>query len=604
MTKVKVASITYANEKYIRAAKLNIKTAKRVGKVDKVFLYSPKDIEDYFRKSHENILKCEKGNGYWLWKPYFIKKTLENLDEGEILIYTDATIIYRRGVQSLIDAMEQNHVDKMIFALGNEYIDARYTKRDAFILMDCDEEKYYNTPQVNAAMIVLKKNKANMEFCTEWLKYASDQRVLTDIPNTCGKDNYPGFLIHRHDQSILSLLAKRYNCMLFADPSQWRQEEEYSLDIKKRSNYPCIFNHHRIADANSIVYILFMQTEIGKKIVYKRSVKLENTLGGGKRCPICNSTGKRIRSYTKNDYVIGYGHMYNEKVSRDMFATGYSLFRCQKCDLVYADPLKAGSDEFYTWVTNHEGYYPTKEAPRWEWKQTVKWIRKYGIRSILEIGCGEGAFLEYCKVELGSIECIGVDMTKSSCDKAAQKGLTVFCGTIEDYLDRYPDKKFDVVVSFHCLEHVNDPKKFVQGMLKVCGEKGVCINSFPYSDLLIEPWMDCNNLPPHHMTRWCEKACRELGRQLDASVELVSPQPLSVYQYTKQTLINLWFPLYLHKNVNRRKLLVKCLMHLITVLREIHRNMRRDYIYASKELSDKPMHRRADQVIMMILKKK
>lgn len=60
MTKVKTTSITYANEKYTRAAKLNIKTAKRVGKVDKAFWYSPEDIEDHFRKSHEDILKCEK----------------------------------------------------------------------------------------------------------------------------------------------------------------------------------------------------------------------------------------------------------------------------------------------------------------------------------------------------------------------------------------------------------------------------------------------------------------------------------------------------------------------------------------------------------------
>lgn len=268
--KDRIIAITYANEKYAKSAKLNARTAKRVGKVNATVIYSPKDIEISFRKEHEDIFQCEKGNGYWLWKPYFIIKTLENMNEGEILIYTDAAIIYKDEVQKLIKTMEKNHADKMVFLLGKEYIDAKYTKRDAFILMDCDEEKYYATPQVNAAMIVFKKNKANIEFCAEWLEYASDKRILTDIPNTCGKENYSGFLMHRHDQSILSLVAKRHNSVFFVDPSQWGGVSDYSEAIKERSDYPCIFNHHRIANTSSIVYILFMQTAIVQKIIYKK----------------------------------------------------------------------------------------------------------------------------------------------------------------------------------------------------------------------------------------------------------------------------------------------------------------------------------------------
>lgn len=323
-----------------------------------------------------------------------------------------------------------------------------------------------------------------------------------------------------------------------------------------------------------------------------------------KRCPICNSDSRKIRNYSKNDYISGYEHMYDEKIRGDMFTLDYSLWRCNNCDLVYADPLKAGSDEFYTWVTDHEGYYPTKETPRWEWMQTVDWIRKNKIKSVLEIGCGEGAFLEYCMANLDNVECVGIDMTKNSCDKAAAKGLTVYCGTIEKYLADYPNKKFDVVVSFHCLEHADNPKEFVEDMLKVCGERGTCINSFPYSDLHFEPWMDCNNLPPHHMTRWCEKSCRELGRQLNADVELVSPRPLSVYEYTKRTLINLWFPLYSHNEVNRTKLMVCCMKHPLTVFYEIWRNMQRDCIYASTTLNEPPTRRKAQQVIMLVLRQK
>lgn len=283
----KIIAITYANEKYAKAAKLNVKTAKRTGKVDMALVYSPKDIEESFKKNHETILGYEKGNGYWLWKPYFIKRTLESMNEGEILIYTDSTIIYKEEAKKLVNAMEESHVDKMVFLLGKEYVDANYTKRDTFILMESDEEKYYATPQVNAAMIVFRKNEANMEFCAEWLKYASDERILTDIPNTCGKENYPGFLVHRHDQSVLSLLAKRHDSVFFVDPSQWGGgESDYSIEIKERSNYPCIFNHHRIPNASSILYIMFMQTAVVQKVIYKKYIRQERKRKYHKKCPM------------------------------------------------------------------------------------------------------------------------------------------------------------------------------------------------------------------------------------------------------------------------------------------------------------------------------
>ncbi len=40
----------------------------------------------------------------------------------------------------------------------------------------------------------------------EWLRYAGDERVVTDIPNQMGLPDFDGFIDHRFDQSILSNL--------------------------------------------------------------------------------------------------------------------------------------------------------------------------------------------------------------------------------------------------------------------------------------------------------------------------------------------------------------------------------------------------------------
>ena len=45
----------------------------------------------YFWKKHGTFIENNvKGYGFWIWKPYIIKKKLQELEHGEILIYMDA----------------------------------------------------------------------------------------------------------------------------------------------------------------------------------------------------------------------------------------------------------------------------------------------------------------------------------------------------------------------------------------------------------------------------------------------------------------------------------------------------------------------------------
>jgi hypothetical protein len=57
------------------------------------------------------------------------------------------------------------------------------------------------------------------------LAYAQDSRAITDDDNVLGLHNYPDFRGHRHDQAILSLLAKNWGLTVYPDPSQWGKSE-------------------------------------------------------------------------------------------------------------------------------------------------------------------------------------------------------------------------------------------------------------------------------------------------------------------------------------------------------------------------------------------
>lgn len=238
-----IYSITYGNEKYKRAKKFNCKMAKKNG-ADRVIAYGPEDISDEFKKKNEQIWEQTRGGGYWIWKPYIINETLKKMTPDDYLIYTDAGAIFIKSVHHLIDVLEKENTDLMVFSLTHP--EKKYTKRDAFILLDCDEVKYVETPQILATYIVLKKTDTTVKIIQEYLRYVQDARIVTDIPNQMGKENYPEFVENRHDQSCLSLLCKKYGIKPFRDPSQYgNQEEMFSEEVIKRSQYPQVLDSFR-----------------------------------------------------------------------------------------------------------------------------------------------------------------------------------------------------------------------------------------------------------------------------------------------------------------------------------------------------------------------
>jgi hypothetical protein len=74
--------------------------------------------------------------------------------------------------------------------------------------MGCDAPRYWTARQVQATFS-LWSGKAAMEFLSEWLRWCRDRRCITDDQNECGLPNLPGYVEHRHDQSILTNLCIR-----------------------------------------------------------------------------------------------------------------------------------------------------------------------------------------------------------------------------------------------------------------------------------------------------------------------------------------------------------------------------------------------------------
>lgn len=206
---MKTCSIFYTDSKFrVRETPL-LNKMKDVG-FDQIINYRREWLETTeFYLENKEILDMSRGNGYWLWKPYIILETMKVLDNGDIIFYMDAgDDITNNNVVNII----KNHMinnDYMIGGLSRRPINKKFIKRDCFILMNCDEEKYHNKPQIEAGVLAFKKTQFIIDLLNEWLFFSKNKNIVTDLPNIHG-ENYPEFIDHRHDQSILSNLTIKY----------------------------------------------------------------------------------------------------------------------------------------------------------------------------------------------------------------------------------------------------------------------------------------------------------------------------------------------------------------------------------------------------------
>jgi hypothetical protein len=244
---MKKIHISFADEEYYKSLDLLEQTSLELGKVDQFIRYIQEWLKttDFWTKN-QYILSQKRGAGFWLYKPYVILETFKSLQEGDVVLWSDAGLRVERSLDPLFRVFEQRpEVDRVIFRVpwvDVNHIAKMWTKRDCFVLMHCDESKYWNAPMTNGAISLWKKNDKNIEILNEWLKYCRDPRILTDDPNLCGMPNFPEFRGHRHDQSVLTNLSIKYNVELFRDPTQWGNKETF---LFKNSNYQQIFLHHR-----------------------------------------------------------------------------------------------------------------------------------------------------------------------------------------------------------------------------------------------------------------------------------------------------------------------------------------------------------------------
>lgn len=184
------------------------------------------DIDDYFKMKNSEFFKHKRLGGYAVWKPYIILKRLLEIDDNDILCYNDSKYIWLTNVRNM---EKQLLSDKNIGVYTNKpnsenYIEKQWTKGDAFLYMNIPDNNFgdyvKNSPQAWSGYILLRKGFNPIRFIGEWLTYNQDFRITSDSQTTI-VPNDKIFIENRHDQTILSLLCKKWEINMYMIDKTW-----------------------------------------------------------------------------------------------------------------------------------------------------------------------------------------------------------------------------------------------------------------------------------------------------------------------------------------------------------------------------------------------
>jgi hypothetical protein len=224
--------INYAHGRYLNSQKNCCSSALALGGFDRSIAYRYENIDPEFVRQNSYIFSQPRGAGCWIWKPYLLSKTLESVQEGDWIMYTDSGMHFVRNPWEWIMSNEHLIGEKGIATFGTCNKNKVYCKRDAFVLMGLDEPEYTDSEQRTASIFLCKKTPFSVDFVARWLRWCCDPRILTDLPNTQGKPNYPEFLDHRHDQSVMSLMCIKDDVCLLEDMTQFMNPNPFVLHTR------------------------------------------------------------------------------------------------------------------------------------------------------------------------------------------------------------------------------------------------------------------------------------------------------------------------------------------------------------------------------------
>jgi len=199
---------------YHNAVKRICKQANNIDVFDHIIGYTDNDLkrDTAFWNRHKDFIESNtRGYGYWLWKSYLTKKTLEQMNDDDILVYADAGfIINPHGKPRLLEYFDiVNQSPHANFSIQMpEHLEKCWTKMDIIHYYNENRVEILETGQFISGLYILRKCPHTVELIDKWYEGSCIYHLPDDSPSSISNDPY--FNENRHDQSLFSVLRKKH----------------------------------------------------------------------------------------------------------------------------------------------------------------------------------------------------------------------------------------------------------------------------------------------------------------------------------------------------------------------------------------------------------
>lgn len=248
----------------------------------------------------------------------------------------------------------------------------------------------------------------------------------------------------------------------------------------------------------------------------------------------------------KNSYGIDVGSKFRNLTSID-------YWKCPSTGFCWFTPHEAaGGGELYSQLESFNWYYM---KDKWEFTAALDLLNISSV--VLEVGVGEGYFLQAARSQGHTVQ--GVEMNPKAAARVRQMDFEIHELMLDDLKEK-TGPRYDAICAFQVLEHVSNPRRFLESMLEMLKPNGKIILSVPNAAVMrkIDPFSeDLFNQPPHHMGHWDEDIFRSLQHFLPLVVQSVHFEPLASYHVSwvvkgyLQNLLSPWGKTFTKFVVNR-----------------------------------------------------
>lgn len=194
------------------------------------------------------------------------------------------------------------------------------------------------------------------------------------------------------------------------------------------------------------------------------------------KCPFCNK-----------DMIFHFKGVFNRCGVKNY---NFSLVKCKTCDFIATDPQPTNA--IYPGSRSDQNEFLMVNTAPWNLRLLKKVQSFKNSGDLLEIGCNSGDFIVLA--EKNGFNCQGIEIDDVAAHAGIKLGRKVIHG---DALKINFNKKFDVIVLNHVVEHIPEITELPNKLASLLKEDGVIIINVPnISGLIVKIMKD----------KWCQMA--------------------------------------------------------------------------------------------------